>query len=412
MVDNVRKTAFYATKRIFEGSFSNLVFVSTELTGTDLAFAKRITMGTVERRYCLEFALMQCTEHQVEKDLSVLVLNGLYQILYMSRVPDSAAVNETVSLARELFGKKVTGFVNAVLRKASSIKSHILNAIDNSDGWTKFSVNRELYEMICDQYPDESEMIFCHFLMERKHFLRVNNLISSADEVARITDGTAVSQKTVCCDDAKNAVSALESGKFFFQGLASQKTVLLLDAQRGQRVVDVCACPGGKSLGAAIDMGNEGEIFSLDLHKNKLSLIEKSARSLGINIIKTAVCDGRVGDRSLFGTAHRVICDVPCSGIGEIGSKPEIRYKSPSDFLGLYATQRAILRQASKYLLPDGKLVYSTCSINKKENIEAVEDFLNSTEGAGFSLGHHETFLPNGETGEGFFCAELFRRNK
>lgn len=412
MADPVRQSAYRAAKRIFEGAFSNLVFNGTDLCGTHLAFAKNITMGTVERRYSLEYALSLCTERNVDRDLSVLLCTGLYQILYMSKVPDSAAVNETVSLASELFGKKVTGFANAVLRKAANNKDDLKTHIENSDPWIKFSVNKELFELLKEQYPSECDSIFEAFFSERKHFLRVNTILSDSESVALETGGVAIDKKTVCCTDAKKAVEGVKSGHYFFQGLASQKAVSLLDAKQGVRVIDVCACPGGKSLGAAIDMNNCGELFSFDLHKNKLSLIQRSAAALGLDIIKTDVCDGRTGMSELFGTAQRVICDVPCSGTGEMGAKPEIKYKSPHSFLGLYPTQRAILSTASKYLVPGGKLVYSTCSVNKTENLEAVEAFLRSEEGAEFSLGHFETFLPTGETGEGFFCAELYRKSK
>jgi 16S rRNA (cytosine967-C5)-methyltransferase len=208
-------------------------------------------------------------------------------------------------------------------------------------------------------------------------------------------------------ENAKKALKLIESGRFFVQGLASQKAVALLGAESGHTVIDVCACPGGKSLGAAIDMQNAGQIFSFDLHANKLPLIQKSASILGIDIIHTEKHDAKIAKDNLIGTADRVICDVSCSGTGVMGSKPEIKYKSPSDFSGLYATQRAIINSASKYLKVGGVMVYSTCSINKLENELVVSEFINQN--PNFKLIEDKTILPFSDEKEGFYMAKIIR---
>ncbi|MBO5982196.1 MAG: methyltransferase domain-containing protein, partial [Clostridia bacterium] len=198
----------------------------------------------------------------------------------------------------------------------------------------------------------------------------------------------------------------IEKGLFFVQGLSSQKAVKELNAQEGMTVVDLCACPGGKSFGAAIDMQNKGRIISSDLHKNKLSLIQKGAKKLGITIIETVERDARVTDESLIGVADRVICDVPCSGLGVIGTKPEIRYKNAADFDGLYATQAKILENALLYLKKGGRAVYSTCTINKRENDEIINKVVKNKEG--YRLVSEQTILP-GNGYDGFYIAVIER---
>jgi 16S rRNA (cytosine967-C5)-methyltransferase len=220
-------------------------------------------------------------------------MTGIYQILYMDRVPDSAACDETVSIAKEVFGRKNSGFVNAVLRNVVRNKQEIFNFIDNSEGYIKYSANKQLFELIKSQYGEDTEKIFDSFFGNKPLFLRVNTLKSKAEEVAKKIGGTAISETTVIAENSQSVIEKIKDGDFYIQGLASQKAVELLDVKPEHTVIDVCACPGGKSLGAAIDMQNKGHIYSFDLHKNKLPLIQKSANTLGISIIETQVNDAR-----------------------------------------------------------------------------------------------------------------------
>ena len=264
-----------------------------------------------------------------------------------------------------------------------------------------------LYDLIKRQYPDKTGKICDSLFGKSGVFLRVNTLFSEADEVALLTGGKAISEKTVYCGEARGAIKHIKSGKYFIQGAGSQRAVEWLGAQRGETVVDVCAAPGGKSFGAALDMKNEGKIYSFDIHEKKLRLIENSAKLLGVDIIETAVNDARSAKKELAGKADRVICDVPCSGTGEMRSKPEIKYRDPRDFEGLYKTQRAVISAAAQYLKADGTMVYSTCSINRYENEEAVARFI--ADNPGFTLVREHTSLPCDAGGEGFYTAEIKR---
>lgn len=406
-MDKARLAAFKAFTRIRNGAYSNLISIGDGLQGLDRAFAESIAIGTLERAKTLEFILSDSVKSDTNDDIFALLMTGLYQILYMDRVPDSAACDETVNIAKTLFGVKNAGFVNAVLRNSCRGKDIIFKKIESSKAYIKYSANQELYALIEAQYGQDTERIFEAFFGKSPTFLRVNTLKSNSNKVAQIVHGEVIDDTCVTVDSASAAISFIENGDYYIQGFASQKAVKLLAAQKGDLVVDVCACPGGKSLGAAIDMQNEGRIYSFDIHKNKLPLIQKSAERLGIDIIETDVHDARNAREALIGKADKVICDVPCSGSGVMGSKPEIKYKSPKEFSRLYETQRAILDSASKYLKVGGTMVYSTCSINKLENEDNLKCFLD--ENKNFKKINEETCLPFNIEREGFYMAKLVR---
>lgn len=407
MSDKARLQAYKTFSRIVGGAYSNLIDIGNGLEGLDRSFAEAIVLGSVERKITLQFVVDKFISKDTKPEIVHLLMTGVYQILFMDRVPDSAACDETVSIAKETFGKNTSSFVNAVMRNVCRKKSEVLNEIDNAEGYIKFSANKELFKLIKGQYPDNCDRIFDAFFNRQIVYLRVNNLNSSSEEVANLTSGKALDEKRVVCESAAKAIEHIEKGLFYIQGAASQEAVNLLNALPGETVIDVCACPGGKSLGAAIDMNNRGRIFSFDIHEKKLPLIEKSAKKLGISIITTEKHDARIPKNELFGIADKVICDVPCSGTGVMGTKPEIKYKSPDDFNALYVTQRAIIRAASKYLKVGGEMIYSTCSINKIENEETVIDFIN--ENNNFKLIYEKTFLPYEEENEGFYIAKIKR---
>ena len=210
-----------------------------------------------------------------------------------------------------------------------------------------------------------------------------------------------------------------DDGLFFVQDQASQICVEALGAQARETVLDICACPGSKSFGAAINMNNEGKIIAFDLHENKLSLVRSGAKRLGIDIIDTQAHDGRIFIESLENKADRVICDVPCSGFGVIAKKPELRYKSPEESKNLPLIQKHILNTACKYVKSGGVLVYSTCTLLPEENEENINTFL--SEHPDFSLAPWKvgelsvesgmiTLLPHIHGTDGFFIAKLIRK--
>lgn len=372
------------------GAYSNIGLLSADLTGVDRAFCTELIKGVTERRRTLDHIIAKYVNKTPEGKIYDLLRMGVYQIIFLSRVPDHAVCDESVKTAKQI-NRSSAGFVNAVLRSVCREKESIIKSFPSLPESVYYSVSDSIFELIKRQYPAEYKEIFNAFYEKRPVCVRANTLKDTPYK-----DG--VNDNTDMAD--------IEKGLFFVQGLSSQTAVRALGAESGMTVIDLCACPGGKSFGAALDMGNKGRIISSDLHKNKLSLIEKGAEKLGIDIIETVARDARVTDESLIGSADRVICDVPCSGLGVIGSKPEIRYKNAADFGGLYPTQAKILGNALLYLKKGGRAVYSTCTINKYENGDIVHSVLNNKKDC--RLVSEKTILP-GNGYDGFYIAVIER---
>ncbi len=410
MADLARKAAYDTLTRIEkDGAFSNLATARLrDLDTLDASFATALCMGVLESRRALDFLILRHTQKMPDKELLLLLRLGAFQIFYMDRVPDSAACNETVAIARGLFGAKRAGFVNAVLRSLCREKDTAWAALQEQPAEIRLSFGDGIAKLLREQYPDSYTQIMESFGKKQPLCLRVNTLKADATVLAARLHAVADGDMLTVAEQQAEAVRGLESGEYFVQGYGSQTAVRMLDAKPDDTVLDVCACPGGKSFGAALDMQNRGLVRSMDIHGNKLPLIKKSAQKLGISIIETAVHDARETDSSWIGKADKVICDVPCSGLGVIGSKPEIRYKDPVEFSGLYPTQRKILASSANYVKAGGTLVYSTCTLNKIENEEVVRGFL--AEHGDFSLADERTFLPFDGSGEGFYAAKLVRK--
>lgn len=386
-----RKVALDILYRISSsGAYSNIGLLSADLSGVDRAFCTELIKGVTERRRTLDHIISRYVNKKPDGKITELLRMGVYQIIFLSRVPDHAVCDESVKMAKQI-NRGSAGFVNAVLRSVCREKENIILSLSSLPESVYFSVSDSIFELVKSQYPDEYKDIFEAFFEKRPVTVRANTLKDTP-----YIDG--VNENTNMAD--------IEKGLFFVQGLSSQQAVKALDAKPGMTVIDLCACPGGKSFGAAIDMKNEGRIISSDLHKNKLSLIQQGAEKMGITIIETLKRDARVTDESLIGYADRVICDVPCSGIGVIGTKPEIRYKNASDFKGLYSTQEKILENALLYLKKGGRAVYSTCTVNKCENSDIINKVVKNKDG--YRLVSEQTILP-GNGYDGFYIAVIER---
>lgn len=409
MSDIARKEAYLTLQRIErDGAFSNLALSKIRrLPERDASFATALVLGVTEQKRALDFLIGRYAARTPEQTVLQLLRLGVYQILRMDKVPDSAACNETVALARELFDERRAGFVNAILRSLCREKSAAERALEKQPAAIRYSVGDGLAALFQSQYPDIWEEILASFGKRQPLRIRANRLKSSPEELAERFQAEADGDMlTVHAPDLQTkAIREAENGEYFIQGYGSQMAVRMLGAKPGDTVFDVCACPGGKSLGAALDMENRGKVRSMDLHANKFSLLHKSAERLGVSIIETVAHDAREADTSLSCKADRVLCDVPCSGLGTIAAKPEIRYKDPASFDGLVDTQKRILEASSTYVRPGGVLLYSTCTLNRVENGEQVRAFLQSH--PAFTLEEEHTFLPFEAAGEGFYAAKL-----
>ena len=432
MAVNARKIALDVLLRCEKDTgYSNLALDAAltreELTAADRALVTELVFGVIERKITLDHCIAALSSKRPEKLESVvlgLIRLGLYQIIYLDRVPNYAAVNESVNIAP----KRARGFVNAILR--SFMRQGIPSLPD--DPVEAMSVRHSypvaLCELFCAEFgADRAESVLEAMNSRPAPTFRVNTLKADRESViaelkeqgidARaservphgiLTDGGAVAR-----------LEGLHGGRFFVQDEASQLCCEALGAKEGDTVLDICAAPGSKSFGAAINMHNKGQVVSFDLHKSKLSLIEKGAKRLGIDIIEVRESDGRVRRDELVGQADRVICDVPCSGYGVIAKKPEIRYKNPEETEALPKIQYAILENCSAYVKPGGTLVYSTCTILDRENGQNVRRFLDSHSDfypENFTVCGREyaaltTLMPDTDETDGFFIARLRRKS-
>lgn len=414
-----------ATER--DGRYSNLEINSaigrSDMTAADRGLYTRLVYGVIEKKLTLDYVIAKYSR-LAPADLDPDVLNalrmGLYQLLWMDRVPDHAAVSETAALVQ----KSKVGYVNAVLRTfIRAAKKYDLPPETDFYRYceVKYSVPAEtvrFFEESCGISRAETEEFLTAMNREPHVALRVNRLKMTAEEAAAKCGGTVsrMAPDIVLADSLDDCVKAgLAEGSWFVQDEASRIVSAAVGAVPGEMIVDTCACPGGKSFSIAMDMHNEGTVHSYDLHKNKLSLIEKGAKTLGITVIRTEARDARKPDESIAGKADRVLCDAPCSGLGVIAKKPDIRYKDLEDVKRLPEIQYGILCGASSYVKAGGILVYSTCTVNRCENEEVVEKFL--TEHPDFTLeddtylpGGMRTFLPHRDGCDGFFGAKMRRK--
>lgn len=386
--DTVRKAAHRSLMTIMKnGRYSNLEIDSvlknsTDMTDADRALYTRLVYGVIERRITLDHIISQYTSRKL-KDIDPAALNslrlGLYQLVYTDRIPDFAAVSETVDTAPS----KAKGFVNGVLRSfLRSGKKFTLPEGESAQAMSvRYSVSEDVVSVLLDSYgAEETSKILEAFFTPEKVCLRVNTLMISVEEAMGMLPGC--DSGSYCSDILrvpsvdKTVRDGIDSGLWFVQDEASRIATRTLGAKRDETVADTCAAPGGKTLSAAIDGEGECDVFSFDLHENKLSLIRSAAARLGLVRITAEKRDAREPKDQLVGKCDRVLCDAPCSGLGVLGKKPDIRYKDGDSVGKLPEIQYGVLCGASKYLKAGGVLVYSTCTLNKKENEEVVERFL------------------------------------
>ena len=391
-----------------------------DLTAPDRGLLTALVYGVIERQLTLDAIIDHLCDRKSEDispDVRTLLRLGLYQLAYLDRVPDHAAVNETVNMA----GKRSRGFVNAILRAFIRTGKEIPIPDKETDAVGYLSIKYSFCPALCRKFIDtfsleRAESLFAAFGEQPDLNLRTNTLRISREALIEKIGETGIRALPTKESDAgirvcdKSPVTELygfDEGLFFVQDEASQLCVKALDAKPGMKVLDACACPGSKSFGAAIDMNNCGEVISCDLHRNKLSLVESGAARLGISILTTEERDARNANEAWFGNFDRVLCDVPCSGFGVFAKKPELRYKDPAASEALPDIQLAILKNASNYVKVGGKLVYSTCTLLPAENDWNVDRFLKDNDN--FNLWDARTLYPDTDGTDGFFYAVMER---
>jgi 16S rRNA (cytosine967-C5)-methyltransferase len=316
-----------------------------------------------------------------------------------------------------------SGLVNAVLRKVAL--EDVKKLLENAEPYVKYSVSEEIYDaLLKDLGAKATERFLENSLSAPPVFIKTNTTKSENEVILEQLKNSGVE---LVPTDIYNSfiakgigsienINAYKSGLIYVQDFSSSVCSMTLKAKEGMRVLDACAAPGGKSFSIALEMKNKGEIVSCDIHEHRVKLISNGAKRLGLDCVNPTLLDATIFDDGL-GLFDRVLCDVPCSGIGVIRRKPEIKYKNIKEFGELPEIQFKILSTAAKYLKKGGRLIYSTCTLLKKENEEVVERFLK--ENKDFALAEIEvlgikekvkTFLPPDCLGDGFFIAALERK--
>ncbi len=433
-----RETAFgtlAACRR--QGGWSNAVLKDTirkgRLDGREAALATRLVYGVVQNRGRLDFYLKQLLKgrlkdlHPATRDILHL---GLYQIYDLDRIPDSAAVNESVGLAKKHVPQSQVGLVNGVLRNAVRTKGSLQEPTSYED---KYSHPEALVSLLKANVPKGTlESILKANNAAPDTVIQVNTTKTDTDSLVYLLKDSGVEAMphswmpdclVLSGTGNLESLPAFQAGLFYVQDPASRLSVLCaeLPKEGDIRLLDCCSAPGGKSFAAAIAMGGQGCIFSRDVHPHKIALIENGAKRLGLHNIQAGVQDASVFVPEWEESMDVVLVDAPCSGLGIIRKKPDIRYRDLESTKELPELQKAILWNQARYVKPGGVLMYSTCTILKRENEEVVESFL---------ADHPEFFLekfilpdvfPENDTGmltlypgkwdtDGFFIARLRRK--
>lgn len=431
MKPTARQIAYNVLLKIFkDNAYSNLALNAalkeSQLDLRDKAFAGALVYGTCERLVTLDYAL-SCELSKPIGKLKAPVLTilrlGAFQLLFMNSVPASAAVNESVRLAKLNGCSYAAGLVNAVLR---NIDRNGLVLPDKKDSLkflsVKYSCPQWLVEKWLTEYGEEkAESILSCSLKTDKLTLRVNTLKITQNELCErflskgIECEKGAAEDSLALGSLSSSVEELEefrSGLFHVQGIPSQLCAKALGAKEGDTVLDLCAAPGGKTFTLAQMMNNKGKIMAFDLYESRVALIKKGAERLGLKIVEAAAGNAEVFNPSLKESADCVICDVPCSGLGIISKKPEIKFKKPDELSSLPDIQYRILKNGSQYVKKGGRLVYSTCTLNKAENEEVCLRFINENPNfkpekpfPKFSNDCFATVFPNACNSDGFFTA-------
>ena len=435
-----RRTALQVLMGSEKGGFSHLLIRDAldrhaELTPAERSFCKRLTEGTIERRAELDGVLARFLKKGGVREPAVrcILRMALYEVLYMDAVPDAAAVSEAVLLVRDAGMPGLAGLVNGVLRAAVRAKE----AGELAPAGAAASMPAWIADMWERAYGrDTADALIEGSLRPRPVTVRFDPACSGAEREdilsAISAEGVSVTPARwvagAYCLGSPGRIASLPGyaeGLWTVQDESSSLAVLAAGISGGERIVDVCAAPGGKSLFAAQILaacGAGGEVFSFDISEKKTAQIACNAARLGLDLITAAVRDARTPDPALAGTADVLFCDLPCSGLGVIGRKGDIKYRvRPEDLAALAALQRQILVSAAAYLRPGGVMIYSTCTLDPAENEENA-DFIGRVVGlvpddlaphlpAGLPgiQGARVTLMPHIHGTDGFFIARYRR---
>ena len=413
---NARELAFQLLKEIcIKKKYSNLVLRSEldRADPKDKGFVTQVVYGTLQNYRLCRYQWEPFVKRMPDDEVCVLLDMSVYQLLFMEKAPAYAIINEMVNITKKCIHAKYGNLVNAVLHKVEKQQERELTGSPEEQLAIATSHPLWLVNMWKAQYGYETAEQICHSNMETKpNAARVNTWKMSRDELLEkdhdFKKGSLSVDAVLYQGSSIFATSYYKDGLISIQDEASQLVARMMDPIPGEQVLDVCSAPGTKSMHMAELMKNEGRIVCGDIHEHRVELIKQGAQRLGLTNIEALVMDAtkleEIGEESF----DRVLCDVPCSGYGVLARKSDIKYHmDSSDMDTLIPLQQEILQTSSKHVKDGGILVYSTCTLNKKENEKQVEKFLKDHEE--FTLVDQKTIFPFTYHTDGFFLAKMMK---
>ena len=442
MAINLRKTAANMLLNIEKnGAYINIEMnkLRKEVSHgeKDIRLIGEIVNGVIKRKLTLDYVISLHSSTKLKK-ISPYVLNvlrvGVYQLLFMDKIPPSAAVDECVKAIKKSSVSRLSGYVNAVLRAVK--KEDILNLADNTCETLSIKYSYPLW--LVKRWEREFGTQFTKELLislnkKSPLYVRCNTLVNSTQEFKESLSSAGIEYEEVKIEHFKDynysfklsnikdisRVPGFNDGSFYIQDPAASLAAYLLESKEEDSIIDLCAAPGGKSLFLADLINNKGKIISCDIFEHKLKLISENAQRCKASSVEPTLNDASVLKEEWINTADRVLCDVPCSGFGIIRKKPDIKYaRKEEDIKALSDLSLAILENGAKYLKDNGVLVFSTCTIEKEENEDVINKFLeNHSEFSIYPFGDNGeykdgfyTSYPNITDTDGFFICRLIKQ--
>lgn len=426
---------------LIKGAYTNLTISrmlrNTELSSVDKRLLTEIVYGVCRRYNYLVWVIRKLSTRKYNKihpSVRILACMGLYQIIFMDRIPDSAAVNETVAIAKRVTHIGNTRFVNGILRSYIRQKETLLpsESSEKPDQFLSLTYNQPIWliKLFISQYGKEKALdILRQFNAPGSIFFRVNSHKESSRRVEELLVKHSVefemAEPSIGAYRLSRGMSPflwqlLDDGIIYIQNISSMVPAAVLMPQPGETILDMCAAPGSKTTQMADMMQDRGQLAAWDVYAHKIKLIQQNARRMGFTCIQAECRDALAEDDSLLGKFDGILVDAPCSGLGVLGHKPELRWKRTYDELRTFPQlQLSLLERAVSYLKPGGTLVYSTCTLNRDENDGVIEKFLSThpeCTGQPFSFDSMDarcgmlTIFPDSQGRDGFFVAKLIRR--
>ena len=426
-LDVARETALRILYKIEEeNGYSNLVLDEYlkkqrgKLSIKDINLISEIVYGTISWKLTIDAILQKYSKvklNKIAKWVKIILRIGIYQIVFLDKIPKSAAVNESVNLCKK-YGHPSTGFVNAILRKIDKNDYYEMEQIqdDTKRLCMMYSMPSWIIETLLAKYSLQQTQQICeNSNIKPRITIRTNTLKGTTQELKQKlqTKGIIYEESQISeflhLKQVKDVskVDLFEDGFFTVQDEGAGQIAKILNPLPGQNVLDACSAPGGKTTHLAELMKNTGNILAWDIHASRIQLVEENAKRLGISIIKTDIKDASQYEKKYEKIFDKILLDVPCMGIGVLKRKPDIKWqKTQKDITSIQKIQETILLTCTKYLKIGGELVYSTCSLLKEENEDIINKLMAN---APFEKIEEKTILPDENT-DGFFICKLKRK--